>query len=185
MRRSDLFADFKEYNKCTITNLNTIVDLDTYSDGFIKTFNSMYWFNNINFVDEDEFWAYITRVFEANKDTFLKKITKYEELLDESKGYYRDETITENGESSATGSSDGSNSHIDLPNRTTQNNYVSDKNNVESSFDNSGDYSKTITTQRKGGVNIIDQRERVIKYYRNMFIEMCETFKDAFLKIYL
>ena len=60
----------------------------------------------------------------------------------------------------------------------------------ESSIDNSGEYnkegsySKTITETRKGGVNVIEQREKALAYIRNLYLEFVKKFEDCFSCIY-
>lgn len=60
----------------------------------------------------------------------------------------------------------------------------------ESSIDNSGEYnkegsySKTITETRKGGVNVIEQREKALAYIRNLYLDFVKKFEDCFACIY-
>ena len=60
----------------------------------------------------------------------------------------------------------------------------------ESSIDNSGEYnkegsySKNISELRKGDVNVIEQREKALKYIRNLYLEFVKKFEDCFSCIY-
>lgn len=60
----------------------------------------------------------------------------------------------------------------------------------ESSIDNSGEYNKegsytkSITESRKGGVNVIEQREKALAYIRNLYLEFVKKFEDCFSCIY-
>ncbi len=98
--------------------------------------------------------------------------------------------------------------HIELPTRQTQNEYPNDKLNETGDSDYSEtnsanenkDYSSDITDdrtyaqsnesqesfseQRSGGVNVVDQRERMLKYIKNIYYDFTELFKDLVLQLY-
>lgn len=99
--------------------------------------------------------------------------------------------------------------HIELPNKQTQREYPNDKLNEDSTgtysengsgtenkhsdtnytddkeFNQDNTSEENFSETRKGGVNVIDQRERMLKYIRNIYYDFTELFKDLVLQVYL
>lgn len=117
-----------------------------------------------------------------------------------------DTTSSNTGSGSST--NDKSTTHIELPMKQTQSEYPNDKLNEDgdstysetnSSTENK-DYSSDISDarsyeqenesqesfneQRSGGVNVIDQRERMLKYIKNKYYEFTDYFKSLFIMLY-
>lgn len=180
----------------------------------------------------DEFKILLNNRFNLNKEWFERVLDKYYEQLDETQGYAYNKTSTTGTTSSGSGSSNAtineensidttsSNSgsshstndklttHIELPNRQTQNEYPNDKLNEDgdSSYSETNsatenkDYSSDISDdrtyaqsnesqesfseQRSGGVNVIDQRERMLKYIKSKYYEFTDYFKSLFIMLY-
>lgn len=130
------------------------------------------------------FKVYITNRFNLNKEYFEKLLDKYYEKLNETDGYYHFEehTISKNESGNSTGNSNLQN--IDLPNKVTNKEYVTSKNNSNNTDNYTTNNNETFNETRKGGVNVIDQRERILKYIRNIFLELVEKFKDCFCLLY-
>ena len=200
--------------------------------GILDAIEDRYCMYQISETDKDDWVFYMKKRLRLNRDYFKRVLDKYFEELDETQGYAYNKSSTTGTTSSGSGSSNatvseensidttssntGSGSstndklttHIELPNRQTQNEYPNDKLNEDgdstysetnSSTENK-DYSSNISDarsyeqenesqesfneQRSGGVNVVDQRERILKYIRNIYYDFTELFKDLVLQIY-
>ena len=98
--------------------------------------------------------------------------------------------------------------NIELPNRPTTSEYPNFKSNTDEeksmtrNLESSGnqsditettvngnntqtdDTNETFEEDRTGGINVIDQRERMLKYIKNIYYEFTEKFKHLFMFIY-
>ena len=138
------------------------------------------------------FKRFLTNNFNKHKDYYQELIDDYENKINYLDGITSTEGV------SYTDSSNGSVSKarigtenidvIDLPNKQTTNNYVSQKNNTSESISETNTYddskagNKIIT--RNGDVNILEQKIKYQKYLRNIYLEFAERFKDCFVMIY-
>ena len=117
-----------------------------------------------------------------------------------------DTNYSDTGSGSST--NDKLTTHIELPMKQTQNEYPNDKLNEDgdstysqtSTSSETKDYSSDISDdrtyaqenesqesfseQRSGGVNVVDQRERILKYIKNIYYDFTELFKDLVLQLY-
>lgn len=155
-----------------------------YTEEFKNHFINRFGIYEIGVETIELFKVYITNRFNLNKEYFEKLLDKYYEELNETDGYYHFEehTISKNGSGNSTANSNLQN--IDLPNKVTNKEYVTSKNNSNNTDNYTTNDNETFNETRKGGVNVIDQRERILKYIRNIFLELVEKFKDCFCLLY-
>lgn len=152
-------------------------------------------------LDESLGYAY-HKEYTLNKD-FDSEININNEVSNTENSNYASQVSNTEDVSDAT-----TNTNIELPNRTTQSEYPNNKNttdytsDVESTSNRNDAVSKTAgstldgnntqndTTNetfeedRTGGINVIDQRERMLKYIRNIYYEFTEKFKSLFIFVY-
>lgn len=200
--------------------------------GILDAIEDRYCMYQISETDKDDWAFYMKKRLRLNRDYFKRVLDKYFEELDETQGYAYNKSSTTGTTSSGSGSSNatvneensidttssntGSGSstndklttHIELPNRQTQNEYPNDKLNEDGdstysetnsstenkdyssdisdarSYEQENESQETFNEQRSGGVNVIDQRERILKYIRNIYYDFTELFKDLVLQIY-
>ena len=200
--------------------------------GILDAIEDRYCMYQISETDKDDWAFYMKKRLRLNRDYFKRVLDKYFEELDETQGYAYNKssttlahqnddnssnasitehnTMEEDASFSETNSStnDKLTTHIELPNRQTQNEYPNDKLNEDgdSTYTGSGTNAdnkehrgeisderessresvsdETFNEQRSGGVNVVDQRERILKYIRNIYYDFTELFKDLVLQIY-
>lgn len=130
--------------------------------------------------------------FNQYKEYYQELIDDYENRINYLNGVIVTETHSENysadGSIGKTDSATRNNTYTDLPNRTTVNNYATNKDETSESIVTSQTYEdahdKTLTISRNGDVNILDQKIKYQKYLRNVYLEFAERFKDCFALIY-
>ena len=187
MRKITSLDEYPELNEINWEYIETLFVFENsdITQAMQRAFIDKYWFDRIAWKEEEVFWAALVRTYQNFSDTINKKMIKYGETLDETYGYYRDETINESGNLTGATNTSNATDYIDLPNRQSLVNYVSQKENSSGTNQTATTRQSATVLSRKGGVNVIDQRERMIKYYYNLAYELCDYFKDLFLKIYL
>lgn len=130
--------------------------------------------------------------FDTIKEYYQNLINTYEQELlynDGIKSVVHFET-DDSGSNSRGGQDTSSSldSHIDLPNRTTTGEYVSNKdiNEYEYNYGRTDEYedNKDHTTTTTGNVNVVEQREKYLKYLRNIYLDMVNEFRPCFSMIF-
>lgn len=174
--------DALNYDTSLLSGLN--FTNSTYTSKFKEAFINRFGIYEIGAETIELFKVYITNRFNLNKEYFEKLLDKYTEELNETDGYYHFEEHTENYDEEGEGSGDTNLQNIDLPNKSTTKEYISSKNKSENTGRYTSTKNKTFSETRKGGVNVIDQRERILKYIRNIYLELCEKFSDCFCLLY-
>ena len=207
---------------------------DSYTESIIGAFINRYYVYSIseNLKNKSKWIELFTRRLILNAEFFKKTLDKYNEVLDETKGYFytKVSALTNSNESDTSKETESSSSettsnsltintvsqdttsdntnNIDLPNRSTTGEYITSKVNKSGtgSTTNTGTNSTTgtgtgssssndtvhqegsgtenLNETRSGGVNVIDQRERMLKYIRNILYEFTDYFKDLVLHVY-
>ena len=207
---------------------------DEYTESIIGAFINRYYVYSIseNLKNKSKWVELFTRRLILNAEFFKKTLDKYNEVLDETKGYFytKISALTNTNESDSTkgtevssteqfnstttsemeseGSTTDDTNNIDLPNRSTTGEYITSKVNkagTSSNTDNGisntrgantiegntsdtihqeGNGTENLNETRSGGVNVIDQRERMLKYIRNILYEFTDYFKDLVLHVY-
>lgn len=207
---------------------------DEYTESIIAAFINRYYIYSISEITKNKSkWIELfTRRLILNAEFFKKTLDKYNEVLDETKGYFytKISALTNSNESDSTkgsevssteqfnstttsetessGNTTDNTNNIDLPNRSTTGEYITSKVNktgTSSNTDNvmantrgantlegnssdtvhqEGSGTENLNETRSGGVNVIDQRERMLKYIRNILYEFTDYFKDLVLHVY-
>lgn len=171
-------------------------DLELSTDARTISFKNMFiaMYNNRSLGAEtiSLFKYWITDKFNEVKDYYEQRLDIYEKELDGDDGKTITRTLSEDNSSTVNNGShtDSSNTgtHYDLPRTssataspTTQDTETNELNgNSTSSGVGNRDLTETIT----GDVNIIEQREKWLKFIRNIYHDMCKEFKDCFSLIY-
>lgn len=130
--------------------------------------------------------------FNSIKEYYQNLINAYETQLDYQDGIKSivQFDVGDRGSVQRSGSDtyQNENQKIDLPNRSTTGEYISnkDKDNGSTTYGKREEYidvkdHKTTTT---GNVNVIEQREKYLKYLRNIYYEMVYEFKPCFAMIF-
>lgn len=132
----------------------------------------------------ETFKLYIKNKFNEYKDYYEDLLDIYERQLDYDKGIVIQRTHNDNGGSGGSSSSGSETSNIELPNRTTSGEYVSDKVKGKSNQSYSENYEKHIGEKVEGNVNVIDQREKALKFVRSIYRNFVNEFSDCFACVY-
>lgn len=130
--------------------------------------------------------------FDVYKDYYQELINDYDNKINYLDGIIHSETVSysENRDISDTGNVINTENleNIDLPNKQTQQNYVTSKVNDTkgTSVDTHKDDDKFGNTliSRNGDVNILEQKIKYQNYLRNIYLEFVERFKNCFVLIY-
>ncbi len=166
-----------------------------FKNQFISRFNT----KSIGAETIPLFKLWITDTFNSIVKLYEKKLDIYERELNFDDGilitHIKQEEGGTNGSNNTTyNDADGGSvitSRYDLPNGESDG-YLTGKDITSptttkhstnsNSYLEGYDKSENITT--KGNVNVIDQREKAIKYIRNIYDEMCNEFKNCFALVY-
>lgn len=151
---------------------------------FNKIFKAMYNTKSLAGETIELFKIYIDDTFNEFVDYYNELLDIYETQLNYSDGIKATRIHRDTGDSQDTANSSNENKVIDLPNSTTEGEYITEKTKNTSNSGLHNEYSKTISESITGGVNVIDQREKMLKYIRSLYIEFAEKFKDCFAFVY-
>ena len=148
----------------------------------------------------DTFKLWITDKFNEIKIYYENKLNIYERELngDDGKKISRATSKTNNAQTAttnaSTGSTNGSSDTInyDLPRTTTPVEkpttkvHTSDtlQNAQNATINSSGNGSESVAETITGDVNVIEQREKWLKFIRDLYLDMCKEFKDCFALVY-
>lgn len=169
------------------------------TEKFINQFKAKYNTKSIGAETIPLFKMWIENKFNEILPYYEDLLTTYEKEIDFEDGIkmhreVNDSNINEttNDNSNTTvNTSDDTGKSYDLPNKqsvgylTKQgelSNY-STHNSIDNRHEQQGFEGNKIEDV-KGNVNVIDQREKALKYIRNIYDRMCEEFKDCFALIY-
>lgn len=130
--------------------------------------------------------------FDSIKDYYQNLINAYEQQLDYQDGIKSvvqfDTSDRASNQRSGSDSYQNENQKIDLPNRSTTGEYVSnkDKDNGSTTYGKREEFIdvKDHTTTTTGNVNVIEQRTKYLEYLRNIYYEMVNEFKPCFAMIF-
>ena len=133
-------------------------------------------------VELSKLW--IEDTFNVHKDYYENILNEYEKELDLDEVFVLTREHRDNGSSSGTASSNSNTDNIDLPNKPTTNEYVSDRVKNNASSNNSDSYNKYLKETVSGNVNTLEQREKALKFIRNYYLEFVKKFDDCFAHVY-
>ena len=130
--------------------------------------------------------------FDTIKDYYQNLINTYEQELlydDGIKSVVQFDTSDRaSNQRSGSDSYQSENQKIDLPNRTTTGEYISnkDKDNGSTTYGKREEFIdvKDHTTTTTGNVNVVEQREKYLKYLRNIYLDMVNEFRPCFAMIF-
>lgn len=170
------------------------------TQNFIDRFKAMYNNNSIGAETVQLFKYWIEDKFNEVVPYYEQRLSIYEKELDGDDGKKITREIHESNDASThgnSGTSGGSNSSItttnyDLPRTstptekpTTKTTEVSDVTNGSSTnYLSEGEGSRDLSETIKGDVNVIEQREKWLKFIRDIYSDMCKEFRDCFAIIY-
>lgn len=150
------------------------LQLDTieHTDKFKQMFISVWGLYEIGGETVPQFKDFVRLRFAEYKDYYIEKINAYEKQIDMLDGIK--ETYSEEIEDDATNNSE----YIDLPNKQTSKEYISNK---EKNVVND---KRSRTFTRTGGVNVIKLKEDYLKLLQNIFKEFVDKFYTCFIQIF-
>lgn len=154
------------------------------NEKFNKIFKAMYNTKSLAGETIELFKIYIDDTFNEFVDYYNELLDIYETQLNYSDGIKATRIHRDTGDSQDTANFSNENKVIDLPNSTTEGEYITEKTKNTNNSGLHNEYSKTISESITGGVNVIDQREKMLKYIRSLYIEFAEKFKDCFAFVY-
>lgn len=166
----------------------------------IETFKGMY--NNMQLGTSDltQFGLWIDDKCETIRKYYKKKIEIYQRELNGDEGIKISratsktnsaQTATTNGLTSATNDTINT-TNYDLARtsnpveKPTTKQTVSDaiQNTQNSTINSSGNGNESISETITGDVNVVEQRDKWLKFLRNIYAEMCKEFRDCFALVY-
>ena len=151
---------------------------------FKMMFKSVYGTKSIAGETIELFKIYITNTFNRYKDYYEEKLDVYEKELDYDDGIVIHRKHSDDGSSTGAIISSGSTENIDLPNKTTTGEYITDKTNTSNGSNTSDTYNKDIEENITGGVNVVEQRDKMLDYIRSIYEEFVDRFWDCFSVVY-
>lgn len=191
------------YSYSSITLLDALKEDETLLDGFIlsneeqtinfkETFKSMYNLYDIGGETIGLFKLMIENRFNLKKRYYQDLLNEYNKEIDYLDGYVENETLidssTDNGTSSSSSNTNDNDTIYDLPYKQTENMYATKKNTGDrnSTLQNTSENtkSKNVTRNKKGSVNVLEQKIKYLKYIRNIYEEFAKEFKDCFVLVY-
>lgn len=167
---------------------------------FISRLTAMYNNRPIGSDSIDTFKLWITDKFNEIKVYYENKLNIYEMQLNGDDGIKISratsktnsaQTATTNGVTSATNDTVNT-TNYDLPRtsnpteKPTTKQSVSEaiQNTQNSTINSSGNGNESIAETITGDVNVIEQREKWLKFIRDLYLDMCKEFKDCFALVY-
>lgn len=151
---------------------------------FKMMFKSVYGTKSIAGETIELFKIYITNTFNRYKDYYEEKLDVYEKELEYDNGIVIHREHSDDGSSTGAIVSTGSSENIDLPNQTTTGEYITDKTKTSNGSNTSDSYNKDIEENITGGVNVVEQRDKMLDYIRSIYEEFVDRFWDCFSVIY-
>lgn len=184
-----------EYSYTSITlrdalklNPDLLENLTLSTTNRTKLFQDMFkaYYNSKSIAGEtvELFKLWIEDTFNVHKDYYENILNEYEKELNLDEGFVLTREHTDNGSSSGSVSSNSNTDNIDLPNKPTANEYVSDRVKNNASSNNSDTYNKNVVETVTGNVNTLEQREKALKFIRNYYLEFVKKFDDCFAHVY-
>lgn len=159
---------------------NLHVGDNDFMSKFWGMFNSYWTEYEINGETIPLFIMRVSNTFISICDYWHNKITTYEKQLIYEEGIK--ETYEEINKDTEITEGINNTNYIDLPNKISSNEYISNKTNNSINGSTSNDRNKKYN--KTGGVNVIDQREKYLKYLNNMFLDFVKEFKGCFIQLY-
>lgn len=151
---------------------------------FKKIFTAHYNTKSIAGETVELFKVYIDNKFDEFVDYYNEMLNIYERELSYDDGIVVTREHVDEGDGSDSSESDSTDRFVDLPNRSTEGEYDSQRTIRNGNSSNSNEYHKEINETVKGGVNVIEQREKALKFVRNIYLEFANKFEDCFACIY-
>lgn len=191
------------YSYCTITLYdalkedetlldNLVLETEEQTNEFINTFKARYNLYDIAGETIPMFKLMLENRFNLKKKYYQDLINEYSKEIDYLQGIVETETISDetsnNGTSSSSSNATDTDTVYDLPYRQTENMYATKKvigdriGEVENN--SSSSKTQTITRNKTGNINILEQKIKYLKYIRNIYEEFVNEFKDCFSLIY-
>lgn len=151
-----------------------------FKDEFIAVYNT----KSIGAETISLFRVWVENKFNEVKRYYNSRLDIYEKELDGDDGIIATRVVDENIEGSGGSSNDATNSLIDLPRSDTTLERVTNKNVNDSDSSYSDSRERDVTETYTGNVNVIEQREKWLKFVRDIYRDMCNEFSDCFSLIY-
>ena len=198
------------YSYASITLRDALIEDETLLDNlqmstsdrtqsFVKQFKAMYNTKSIGAETIPLFKIWIENKFQEVLPYYEDLLTVYEKELDYDSGInihtvINDSSIVESQNDNSNTTVDvgnGKQDEYDLPNRNSIG-YLTKENKSEGSMTHNSIDNRHTTegsqgnkiSDTTGNVNVVEQREKALKYIRNIYNQMCMEFKDCFSLIY-
>lgn len=161
----------------------------------LNMIKSIFRYHEIGSDDDDEFYQFMTDVFNENKDYYIDLITNYSKAYDYATNNKRTVSRSDTYSKSANviSSNSGNNEHTEyeLPNKITDDSYKNapssistDDNSGSTSSSTSGNTVGTSTTIYTYDNELLDLKRKYINQIRNVYEEFANKFKECFIMIY-
>ncbi len=147
---------------------NLVLKTQEQTNKFIKVFRAKWDLYEIGGETIELFKAFITNRFNLKIDYYQQMIDEYEKEFDYLDGR---KTVTEYHETADTNSTD-----YDLPRSNGSAGKATTKTNVNGNLG----WTRTL----KGDEDVLELKERYLKFIRNLYENFAEEFKDCFALIY-
>lgn len=151
---------------------------------FRAMFKAVYGTKSIAGETIELFKIYITNTFNEYREYYEEKLDVYEKELNYDNGIVIHREHSDDGSSSASMGNSTSNENYDLPNKTTEGEYITDKSKGTSKTNSNDSYEKDIVEDVTGGVNVVEQRDKMLDYIRSIYKEFVDRFWDCFSVVY-
>lgn len=140
----------------------------------------------------EEFKKFVENKFKVWLPYFQELINDYENKINYQDGIKSDITHTEmnsgTGQVSKQNAGTRNNVYTELPNKVTLKEYPTTKDNTTENVSTNESYndskSKSLLINKKGDVNILDQKIKYQKYLRNVYLDFVNKFDSCFVLVY-
>ena len=150
----------------------------------INTIKTMYDYYDIGFSTITMFKRYLTNEINTKKAYYLQILNEYQKEFDYMQGYVSSQTDSIIESSNSENSNTRENDFIDLPNKITSSNYITSKENSNNSSNANYVNNRSNAINKKGGVNILEQKKQYLKYIRNVYYDFAKDLRNCFAIIY-
>lgn len=183
---TQVFLDVMEDNPTFLDDLQ--LDTNEHTQKFKNALLSKWGIYEIGGETLPQFKLFLKQKFDLWKDYFIEMINAYETKINMLDGNLETITETFNKETNGTGSQnvDNEHSYIDLPNKQTTKEYISNKNKnngtSDSSYSDNEETTREIT--RKGRINVIELKRDYMKLIKNVYRDFVDKFEPCFITLF-
>lgn len=155
---------------------NLVFPNETRTTKFKEIFIAMWYNYEVTGETIEESKTYIDNLFKKKVDYYNELLDAYETQINMLDGRLETISTTSNRDISDT----TSNENIDLPNKVTSQEYITDK--QKGNREHQDNYTNTINI--KGRENVIELKRQYMKLLRNVYEEFAKEFEVCFITLY-